>query len=202
MTDLVGVAVSSIGLTPNPISAGGSFLVSVGFRDITAFGYTLSAASWSGTGPYTQTLAVDQSITGSSEFTVFGDHTMSISQRMAEYNAVIRAEVTSAGRVLFTALGDKPDEDIPLRILAGSPPKTTTVQVSSWSGSGPWTATVGVGSAMQTALCGAVSGSDDPSASQVLDCGIHVSAVSGATVTLRAMLAKPEGTITLGVVGL
>ena len=51
-------------------------------------------------------------------------------------------------------------------------------------------------------MCGQVSGSDNVSAKAVSDCGMHVSAVSGATVTIRAMLAKPTTAVTIGVAAL
>lgn len=63
MSDISGATVTAVRLSPNPSLTGGTFLVSVTVKEVTARAYTLSAASWEGTGPYTQTIAVDDSIT-------------------------------------------------------------------------------------------------------------------------------------------
>lgn len=204
MSDISGATVTAVRLTPNPSSAGGTFLVSVTVREVTARAYTLSAASWAGSGPYTQTIAVDDSITPTGEFMIYGDHTMSVTARIAEFDAGLTAEVTEAGRVLVTALGVKPTVDIPVRIAGGVLPQVqaSTVSASAWSGSGPWTATIALGSSAQSAVVGPVSGSDAASAEAVNAFGIHVSDVSGAVVTIRAMLAKPTSAITLGVMAI
>lgn len=202
--DITGAVITAIRLSPNPATTGQSCLVSVGLKEIVSRQYTLSASAWSGTGPYTQTLAVASDITPTDDLLVYGDHTMSVDARVAEFNAVIRAEVVQAGRVKFTALGIKPTVNLTLCIITGPLPtlKTVTISAGSWSGSGPWTAQVGMGKTVRTAMCGQVSGSDNTSAKAVSDCGMHVSAVSGATVTIRAMLAKPSTAVTIGVAAL
>lgn len=204
MSDISGATVTAVRLSPNPSTVGGTFLVSVTIKEVTARAYTLSAASWAGTGPYTQTIAVDDSITPTGEFLIYGDHEMSLSARVAEYDGGLSAEVTEAGRVLVTAYGIKPTVDIPVRIAGGILPivQASTVSASAWSGDGPWTASVVIGSSAQSALVGPVSGSDADSAEAVNGCGIHVSDVSGQIVTLRAMLAKPTSAITLGVMAI
>lgn len=202
--EISGVLFSGITITPNPVETGVAYLVSVGLTEVVSRLYTLSASSWSGSGPYTQTLAVASDITPTKNFLAYGDHTMSQDQRMAEINATLRAEVTDAGRIRFTALGLKPTVDIPVRIIAGILPIVRNVEISAsaWTGSGPWTAQVGMGQEVKTAMCGPSEESDVASVSAFYGGMVHVSAVSGATVTLRAMLAKPSSDITLGVMAL
>lgn len=202
--DIKSAALKLISLSPNPVTTGSACLVSVSMEEITSRAYTLSHASWSGTGPYTQTLAVADDITPAGDYMIYGDHSMSVTARVAEYNAVLRAEVVQAGRVKVTAIGIKPTVDIPIRIIAGILPtiRTVTIRASSWSGTGPWIAEAGVGSAVQTAACGAISGTTVASAEAVTDCAMHVADVSGATVIIRAMLAKPTTDVTIGVTAL
>ena len=203
-SDITGQVIGAIRLSPNPIDAGGAFLVSVTVKETTSRIYTLSAASWTGTGPFTQTLTVASDITPTGEQVIYGDHAMTIEQRMQEYDGILRASVPQAGRVKVVALGQRPDRDIPLRIVSGAVPTAaeTTVRVSSWTGDGPWTATIGAGRVMRTAACGPASGCTASSAQEFAACGIHVCETSGATVTLRAMLAKPSTDIKVGVMGL
>lgn len=204
MSDISGATVTAVRLSPNPLEVGGAYLVSVTIKEVTAWACTLSASGWSGTGPYTQTIAVDDSITPTGEFMIYGDHEMSLSARVAEYDGGLSAEVTEAGRVLVTAFGIKPSVDIPVRIAGGVLPivQAVTVASSAWSGSGPWTATTVIPSSAQSAVVGPVSGGDAASAEAVNGCGIHVSDVSARIVTLRAMLAKPSSDITLGVMAI
>ena len=203
-TDIAGSVVSGIRLSPNPSDAGAAFLVSVALKEAWARIYTLSASSWTGSGPYTQTLAVSSDIAPAGEQIIYGDHAMTLEQRMAEYDGILRASVPQAGRVKVVALGTKPTRDIPLRIIAGAvaPVARVKVKASSWAGSGPWLAEVGMGRSFRTAMCGPASGSSAESSQEFASCGIHVCKTSGATVTLRAMLAKPSTDIEIGVTGL
>lgn len=195
LSDVSRSRVSSVGLTPNPVDAGKTVIATVGLSTVTAKGFTAPASGWTGSGPYTQTVSVS-GITTSGAYLVFVDPSATLLQRVAEYNAIIHASATTDG-VVLTALGIRPDEDLPMRIVDGAM-EAASVSVSSWSGSGPWTATVTLSSNAGTAVAGPVSGSSDAQAEAVIEGGIHVSAVSGATVTLRAMFTNP-GAVTLGV---
>lgn len=196
LADVSRSRVSSVGLTPNPVDAGKSVITTVGLSTVTAKGFTAPASGWTGSGPYTQTVAVS-GITTSGSYIVFVDPTASLMQRAAEYNAVIRVSAVSGG-VALTALGIRPDVDLPMRIVDGAM-DAAAVTVSSWSGSGPWTATATLPWKARTAAAGPVSGSTDAQAQAVIEGGVHVSAISGSTVTLRAMFKDP-GAVTLGVV--
>ena len=194
----------SVALQPNPAITGETMLATVDLRLVTSFYYTLPATAWEGNGPYEMTLAVDESIVPDSDCIVYADHSNSLTQRVSEYNAVLRAEITAQGRVTFRALGMRPRENIGVRIINGIFPTMVpvTVPVSWWTGTGPWYANVNVGSSVQSAAVAAVSGSTDAEAEGVTDSGIHVSGVSGQVVTLRAMMAKPISQVMVGVMGI
>lgn len=196
--------VLSVSIQPNPASVGQTLLATVTARSVSSRVYILPADAWSGIGPYEMTLAVGSDITPDTECIVYGDHAMTLLQRVSEYNALIRAEILSAGRVRFTALSIRPTEDIRVRIITGMFPLMASVAVpaSAWQGSGPWTASVDVGRSIGSAVVGAVSGSTDAQAEGLTDAGIHVSAVSGSTVTLRAILSKPVIDLVVGVMGI
>lgn len=187
-------SVSSVALSPNPVSVGASVLVSVGVSQTPAYGLVASASSWTGTGPYTQTITVTGATADA--YVLMGDPSATVEQRSAEYAAVITGSISS-GVLTLTAHGVLPTVDIPLR-LVGGPMPATSVTVSSWSGSGPWTATVTIPGG-SIAVAGPASGSSASDVEAIHDCGIHVSAVSGRSCTLRAMYAKPSAALTVGV---
>lgn len=195
LSDVSRSRIASVGMTPNPVNAGASVLVDVGIETTTARGFIVPASGWSGSGPYTQTVSLS-GISSTGEYIVFVDPTATLLQRAAEYNAVLRASISDSGMTL-TALGVRPTEDLPMRIVDGMM-QVASVTIPSWSGSGPWTATATLPSSAGTAVAGPVSGTSDAQVEAIIDGGVHVSAVSGSTVTLRAMLSAP-GAVTLGV---
>lgn len=194
----------AITVQPNPVDAGATYMIRAEPKVVTSRYYVLPASTWAGTGPYEQTLAVEDSTIPGQEALVYGDHTMTVEQRAAEYNAVLRASVPAVGRITFRALSIKPKMDLPVRVIDGLFPKMMAVDVpaTAWQGSGPWTASVDIGSSVQSAVVGAVSGSSDAQVTDMTDAGIHVSAVNGQTVTLRAMLAKPTVDLKVGVLAI
>lgn len=195
-SDVSRSSVSSISLTPNPVSVGASVLVSVGTSQTPAYGLAAPAWAWTGTGPYTQSVTVTGATADA--YVLMGDPSASVDQRNAEYAAVITGSLSS-GVLTLTAHGVLPTVDIPLRLVEGPMPATSvSVPVSSWSGSGPWIATVTIPGG-SVAVAGPASGSSASDAKAIYDCGIHVSAVSGKTCTLRAMYVKPTAAITVGI---
>lgn len=203
MPPIVGTSLS-VSLQPNPAATSETLLATVSVQSVSSYYYTLPATAWEGTGPYEMTMAVDESIVPDADCLAYGDHSMTLEQRVAEYNGVIRAEITQAGRVRFRALSIKPTQSVAVRIINGLFPVmlSASVPVSQWAGTGPWTATVNLGRSVQSAVVGAVSGASDAQASDLMDAGIHVSAVNGSTITLRAMLAKPTVDLKVGVLAI
>ena len=194
----------AVSLQPNPATVGQTLLATVTAQTVTSRGYVLPASEWEGNGPYEMVLAVSPSITPESECIVYADHGMNLIQRMAEMNAMLRAEVTQPGRVRFRALSIRPTADIGVRIVTGMFPVLfpVTVPVNRWTGSGPWLANVDVGRSVHSATIATVSGSSDAQAEELTDSGIHVSAVNGSIVTLRSMLHKPDTDLMVGVMGI
>lgn len=197
-----GLVVSLVSIQPNPAEVSQTILASVAFTQITGTTRTLPANAWEGTGPYQMDISVPD-VTASMQCFAFVHHSATVLQRTAEANACLICSVLSEGVVRVRALATRPREDIPLTIFNGGlgPIRTVSVPVSSWQGSGPWTATIGAGSALSTACVGIPDSADDDDASEISECGIHVSGVSGGNVTLRAMLAKPSMDLTVGIVG-
>lgn len=183
MSDVSDYRLESVSMTPDPVDAGRSVVASVGLTIVTARDVSATASGWTGSGPWVQTIAVTTGASGA----VYTDHTATVEQRRQEADAALTASVVSGG-IRLTAYGRKPTSSIPMRVTDG-PMRTVAVTASSWSGSGPWTATVALPRGAHTAMAGPVSGSSDQAT--VIACGIHVSAVSGSTVTLRALWAKP-----------
>lgn len=153
---------------------------------------TLFPDAWLGTGPYHIDLDMP-AVYSSTEALAYVACDASIEQRMAEYNGVLRAVPAGTRKVRVYALRHKPTVAIPMRISLGGLPLQETIDLplSGWTGTGPWTQTVTLSSAPVNAVIGAHEGMTD---AQVLDMAgalISVSAVSGTSLTVRALLAKP-----------
>lgn len=153
---------------------------------------TLYANRWKGRGPYHQDLELPGVRTGMEVF-VFIPHTATVPQRAQEYNAILRAVPLGDKLARVYALQKKPPMDLPLRFAIGGLEmfEVISLPVAGWEGSGPWTQTVTVESAPVNAVIGQQDGMTDDEVIQMMDAKISVSAVSGDTVTVRAIGRKP-----------
>lgn len=153
---------------------------------------TLFAGSWSGTGPFEVFMEFPE-VKESTECMVFVTHTATLEQRVAEYNAVLRAEPYGDGMVRFRALSVKPKVNIPVTVAVGGLQmnQELSLPASAWAGTGPWTQTVTVPSEVREAVVGQWEGMTDMAVQQMMEGMLHVSAVSGNNVTVRVIGAKP-----------
>lgn len=153
---------------------------------------TLFASAWQGTGPYHIDLDMP-GIYADTEAMVFVTHTATVQQRQDEYNAVLRAEVQGDRRVRFRALSLRPKVDIPVTVAIGGLQMMQTVNLpaSGWTGIGPWTQTVTLPSAVTAAVIGQWEGMSDSAVEQMMEGMLHVSSISGQTVTIRVIGKKP-----------
>ena len=198
--DVVGSIVPTfIGLNPNPIECGESFLISASFKFVMVQDYVIPASAWKGTGPYYVDMSVQ--VANEKELIAYVADFATLDQRVAEYNALLRAEENGTGVMRFWATSIKPKVDIPIKVITGmfSNAEAVTVQPGQWQGSGPWTCTLDMGHQVRTASCAMTDGMTAEEAQAYIDAGIHVAGVSGNTVTLRAMLSKPSTAIKVGV---
>ena len=153
--------------------------------------YTLFADNWGGTGPYYYDLPTDLGAEYEDGLIWVSPEATTV-QRASEYNALITA-VSSAEGVRLCAHGIKPVEDIPIIITRGYPTmhESATLQASKWTGSGPWVQTIVMAN---TVANGVITISENTTAAQATafaKAGISVSAVSGNSVTVRAIMGKP-----------
>lgn len=188
-----------VGLNPNPVECGESFLVSAGFKSITVQDYTIPASAWKGTGPYYVDISIQ--LANEEELIAYVADFATLDQRVAEYNAMLKAEKNKIGVMRFWATSVKPTVDIPVKIITGmfKNAETQTIQPDQWQGSGPWTCTLDMGHEVRTALCAMTDGMTADEARAFIDAGIHVAGVSGNSVTLRAMLSKPSIVVPVGI---
>lgn len=199
MSTIQSVQVSFVGLEPNPIGVKESYLIQAAFRIIDVGEYTIPATSWKGTGPYYADVSVP--LVGSSELIAYVADFATLDQRVAEYNALLKAEENGTGVMRFWATSIKPKVDIPIKVITGmfSNAENVTIQSSQWQGSGPWTCTLDMGHQVRTASCAMTDGMTAEQARAFIDAGLHVAGVSGNMVTLRAMLEKPSTNIRVGI---
>lgn len=199
MSTISSIRVSFVGLEPNPVGVKESFLIQASLRVVDVGEYTIPATSWQGTGPYYADVSVP--LAGSEELIAYVADFATLDQRIAEYNALLKAEENGTGVMRFWATSVKPTADIPIKVITGmfNNAEAVTVQSSQWQGEGPWTCTLDMGHEVRTATCAMADGMSAEEAQAFIDAGIHVAGVSGNTVTLRAMLSKPAIAIKVGV---
>ena len=157
---------------------------------------TLFASEWQGTGPYYMDLETP-AIYSDTEAMAFVSHTADVQQRQAEYNAVLRAVPNGDRVVRYYAMARKPKHDIPVTIAVGGLQMHTEISLpaSSWSGSGPWTQDVAVPQGATDAVIGQWEGMTAEAVTQLMAGRIHVSAINGTTITVRAIGTKPTVTL-------
>ena len=153
---------------------------------------TLFAGAWKGTGPYYMDLDVPM-VYASSEVLTFLSETADVFQQTAAFNALLQVVHLGDRMVRVYAHAFRPRVNIPIKMT--SRPfemyKQITLPSASWTGDGPWTQTVDIGSA----VANAVIGSDERNNTAQMDAMaagiIGVSAVNGTRITVRAVGEKP-----------
>ena len=161
---------------------------------------TLFPDAWSsGTTPYID-LEVPM-VHPDSEVFAFVPHYATVSQRTEEHRARLSASIVADKRIRIRATGVIPRNAIPVRIALGGLPmlENKTLSSSGWSGSGPWTQTVSLSESPENAVVGMAEGITPSQSRAFARAGIHVSAVSGSTMTIRAIYEKPTESIPVAV---
>lgn len=153
---------------------------------------TLFKNEWLGTGPYYMDKDVP-SVYADTEAIAYVNHTATVLQRASEYNAVLRVVPNGDRKVRIYALSIKPREDIPIKVSIGGfrMHKVISLPASGWSGSGPWTQNVSVQNGAVDAVIGQHEGMSATAVEQMMYGMLHVSAISGNTVTVRVIGKKP-----------
>lgn len=163
---------------------------------------TLFAASWQGTGPYHYDIDVP-SVYQTNDAVVFVHHSASVFQRVDEANALLKAETLADRRVRILALATKPRSDLLIRIAMGGLPmyETKTLTATGWTetAEGQWEQTITLSNAPADAIVGLQEGMTADQAEAFSQAGISPSAVSGTSLTLRAILECPTIDIPVGI---
>lgn len=152
----------------------------------------LFADEWRGDGPYYMDLDVPM-VYASSEALAFLSETADVFQQTAAFNALLQVVHLGDRMVRVYAHAFRPRVNIPIKMT--SRPfemyKQVTLPSASWTGNGPWTQTVDIGST----VANAVIGSDERNSTAQMDAMaagiIGVSAVNGTRITVRAVGEKP-----------
>lgn len=160
---------------------------------------TLFSGDWVGHGPWYQDLVMPVAREGR-EMVAFVPHTATPLQRASEASALLRVETRGRGTVRVTAEGTRPRTNIPMRLALGGldMQETRTLTAGGWTGSGPWYQDVVLGAEAVDAIMGATEGTTGEQLNEMAYAGLVPSAVSGSTVTVMAMYARPSADITVG----
>lgn len=159
---------------------------------LVTYSAVLYASRWSGTGPYYQDLETP-GIMADSDILVYVAHTATEEQRMSEYNAILKPEMRADKLMRIWALSIKPRQDLPIRLSIGGLKmyQELNLPASSWAGSGPWTQTATLSSVPVNAVIGQWEGMSNEAVIAMMDAKLSVSAISGKSVTIRAIGKKP-----------
>lgn len=161
----------------------------------------LFANEWEGNGPYHYDLKMP-SVHPGRDAVVYGDHNATAVQKMAEMNAVLRAECVRDRYLRVHALSIRPRVNIPIKVTVGmmQMSETITLGASGWQGSGPWTQQITLQDTetVSDAILGICDASTDAMAREALSCGLYVSAISGTTITVTALIKRPSIDLTVG----
>jgi len=154
--------------------------------------------SWAGSPPHIDLdvpMAHDDA-----ELFAFVPHTATLAQRIEEMEARMTVAVAGSRVMRITATGTLPKNLIPIRIALGGLPMIENKTLSTaWSGNGPWTQDITLTEAPDNAVVGMAEGMTSEQTAAYAAAGIHVSAISGTTVTIRAAFEKPTIAIPVGV---
>lgn len=151
----------------------------------------LYAEGWVGSGPYTYEVEIPTILTGD-ESIAFIREDATVEERICEYNAVLMPSKAD-GSVTMTAYGIKPDKDLVMRVARRRMNmfEEFTVNASAWTGTGPWTATVQTTKNVAGGVALISSDATEAQVREYMNAVIAPSGLSGKTVTLRAIHAKP-----------
>lgn len=160
----------------------------------------LFADNWTGAGPWTQTLT-SPIVTADREIVAFVPHTATIAERHSEAMARLRVDSSGDRRISVTATGQKPRTNIPIRLALGGLDmhEIHTIPASGWTGTGPWYQNITLSNTVADAIVGVTESTTNAQAVAFAESGIAPSAVSGKTITLRAIYSKPTMDLVLGV---
>lgn len=160
------------------------------------YSMTLFRDEWEGVGPYYVDKEVP-AIHDDVDAVAHVSHTASVTQRVTEYNAVFRVIPNGNRSIRIYALSIKPKEDIPMKISLGGFRMNQEINLpaGNWTGSGPWTQNVSVPQGATDAIIGQWEGMTAEAVEQMMNGMIHVSAISGTTITVRAIGEKPTVTL-------
>lgn len=173
--------------------------IPAGKRRVT-YSATLFNEDWQGTGPWYQEIHMP-ALSTDTEAVAFVPHTATAVQRASEAAALMRVEIISDRQVRITATGRRPRTNIPLRVALGGldMQEIKTLNASGWTGSGPWYNSITLSENVVDAVIGVHQGMTDAQVQAFGAAGIAPSAVSGNTVTLRAIYSKPSIDLPVGV---
>ena len=159
---------------------------------LVTYSATLFASDWRGAGPYYQDLTLP-AVMMSTDAVAYLPHIATIEQRMQEYDASLTVRHVSDRKVRVYTLQALPTEDLPIRISLEGLPMHEIISLTKdgWTGSGPWTQTVTLSGTPANAVIGPHDGMTDAAVLAMADAIISVSAISGSSVTVRAVGTKP-----------